>query len=572
MKNMAQAQPTSAISSTAWSPVGRYGHCSVTYKNQFYVFGGWDNNTDQNGANISPYYFFSTALPISSSNPTWTLLPTGNSTSVGSAACVVTPSGYLLILGGIISLNYTDDKVSTQVYDLNKNIWVDWRNLMQDRYPGYGISPRAALITSDYIAVYSGNTGVNEDGQRLPVQFIYFLNITTTGAWTWSEAKKNSSIDAPISRIIATTKGDVFLFGGYFPYQSGDNSGYSNRFYISNRKNQWVSPDATFPFGVRDGALGILENMMYLVAYVNDTNYPGVNVLPLDLTTLTFGSTLNFPGMTGRVGASYAQFDGSDSVVAFGGCTLTQDGVQLCNTPLNTIQVFNMTTKNWTFEHAIITNSISSNNNNFTIPLVNGINLNAENDDSDNTIKNEPPSPDPSNSDSNSGANSATRKPTWLIVLISCIVTAIFFSIIFAGLWYLRNKMLGPRTSFEITQPPTSSPTHNSQNTTSVERSFPSTRMNSSVAAYSSTATSIRNNADESLYRTSDPPKSETEIVSVAGPNLSESPLRQSATTLSKLFDSWDQTTQDSRPNANSGRSGNNYTENPRSYTYGVPF
>ncbi|CAG8481782.1 3834_t:CDS:10 [Ambispora gerdemannii] len=580
------------VSSTSWTPAGRYGHCSVTYKNQLYVFGGWENNTDENGVNISPNYFFYTTLPITSSNPTWLLLPAGNSTSVGSAACVVTPSGYLLILGGIISSKYTDNKVSTQVYDLNKNIWVDWKSLMQERYPGFGISPKAALITPNYVVVYSGNTGVNEDGKRLPVQFLYFLNMTTMGAWTWSEAKKSSSIDAPISRIIATAKGNIFLFGGYFPYESGDNTGFSTHFYISNRKDQWVSPDANLPFGVRDGAVGIRKNMIYLIA--SDANNPGVNVFPLDLTSLTFGSTLNFPGMKGRIGASYAQFTGSDSFLIFGGCTVEQ-----CNAPLDTLQVFNMTTKNWTVEHASITKPISSNN--FTIPLVNGIDLNAEDDDTDNSIVNPSPSSNPNHgANANADANHSKRTPTWLIVLISCIVTAVFFSFVFAGLWHLRNKMLGPRTSFEITQPPISPPISptiqtqcNSQNTTSVERSFPSTRMNSSVAAYSSNSASVRNTVDESLHRVSDPPKSEAEIVNVSS-NLPEKPSHQSATTTSTppvppipvrsnnrlntrseiigLFDSWDRVAQDTGSNADAGRSGNNSTGNPRPYTYGVPF
>ncbi|KAG9296962.1 hypothetical protein G9A89_003676 [Geosiphon pyriformis] len=480
----------SSESASVISPGGRFGHCSVTYKNTFYVFGGWDENTNtETGINFSPNFFYSTTLPINSNAPTWRILTTQNATSVGSAACVVTPTGYLLVLGGVISLKVNEDKVSTQVFDLNREVWIDWKTLMVVTYPGFGINPKAVLLTPNFVSVYAGNTGVNEDGKRFPIQIIYFLNMTTI-PWTWSEARKSESINAPISRIIIPAKGDAWQLGGYFPNKSDPDLGTSREIYVSNRRNKWVSPDIKLPYGVRDGAAGVRNNLIFYLVYNGRAGYPPVNVFPVDMATLQLQPNISFTGMTPRSGASFAQFSGSDAFLIYGGCPL-QNMSPACGNTLDTLQVFNMTLRNFTQEHKIITNIHS---NDFKLPKINNLDMNAENDELDPNIRNQEIGifGEQSNRDQ---VSSKSRLPTWLIVFISVLVTAIAISLIFFGLWLCRNRTLGPLASFEITQPPISP-----------RGPIPTTDQTFSTRPHPLTLYSIPNmqSGEESSYRGSD--------------------------------------------------------------------
>ncbi|CAG8588538.1 9073_t:CDS:2, partial [Ambispora leptoticha] len=398
-------------SSTSTNPPGRYGHCSFTWKNNFYVFGGWDNSTDSDGKNQSPFFYYTT-LPITNTDKiTWTYLSTENATSVGSAACVVTPSDYLLVLGGILTLKSSENKISTQVFDLNKGVWINWssRNLL-NAYPGYGVTPKATLISPNFVVVYAGDSGVNENGKNSPSQYFYFLNMTSS-PWTWSQVTKNEDLVAPISRIMVTVKGSAWMIGGYFNATDSTNNLYSNRIYISNRRYQWISPDnALLTYGVRDGAVGIRNNMLYLIAYSGNADNP----------------------------------------VTYGGCPLLDTVIQ-CATPINTIQIFNMTSRNWTAAHNIVTNVPI---NNFTLPLINGLDLNAENDDTDaNTGSSDQNSTIPSQTSSNNSNTKETESqiPVWLIVFISCIVTGLICVVV---IFFIVRccKRRSDEARFEITR------------------------------------------------------------------------------------------------------------------------
>ncbi|CAG8568570.1 13020_t:CDS:2 [Ambispora gerdemannii] len=355
---------------------GRYGHCSVAWKNELYVFGGWDNYTDDQG--VSTPFFYSTTIPLNvNSNITWTFLNTENAVNVGSAACVVTPQGYLLVLGGMVSLNSTNGKVSTQVYDLNQHVWIDWKNVMDNSYPGFGINPKAAFISNNILLIYAGNTGVNEDQKNSPVQFIYFLNVTKI-PWTWTEVRKNvraqryfiaiygtahsykflifqQTINAPVSNIIASAKGNAWLLGGYFLNDVGSILGYSPKIWVSNRHNQWVSPNITLPYGIRDGAIGVNKDTLFIVGFSGIQKNSSVNVFPLNLAKMRFEENITF-SLKSRSGASFVQFPGSDAVLIYGGCAIT-DSVTICSTPFNSILIFNMTTRTWTTDYNIVTNS-----------------------------------------------------------------------------------------------------------------------------------------------------------------------------------------------------------------------
>ncbi|CAG8619515.1 10381_t:CDS:2, partial [Ambispora gerdemannii] len=436
-------------------PPGRYGHCSFTWKNNFYVFGGWDNFTDSNGVNRNPFFYYTT-LPITNTNKiTWINLSTVDATSVGSAACVVTQSDYLLVLGGILTLKSNDNKVSTQVFDLNKGVWIDWSKLL-NAYPGYGVGPKATLISKNFVAVYAGNTGVNEDGKKLPLQFIYFLNMTSL-PWTWSTVTKKEDLDAPISRIVITVKGSVWMLGGYFPNSDAANftntPTNSNRIYISNRRYQWISPnDSPLPYSVRDGATGIRDNMLYLISYSGNAENP-VNIIPLNMQTMKFQSNISFSdgGMKGRTGASFAQFSGSDAVLTYGGCSLSNVVIN-CGTPFDTIQIFNMTLKSWTTEHNIVTNIPS---NNFKLPPINGLDLNAENDESDSnngdSNKNQNNTQNSGNNNSDTG-KSESRTYIWITVFISCIVTGLFCAMVIFLITRYCRRQSAILTKFEITR------------------------------------------------------------------------------------------------------------------------
>ncbi|KAG9307102.1 hypothetical protein G9A89_016930 [Geosiphon pyriformis] len=422
-------------STASKNPPGRYGHCSVTWKNKFYVFGGWDNNPDETGANTSPF-FYSTTLPINSNKVVWKFLNTDKATSVGSAACVVTPSGYLLVFGGLISLRSSEDKIPTQVFDLKKEVWIDWHELMTTTYPGYGLNPKAVLISPDFISVYAGNTGVNENGKRLPTQYYYFLDIKKK-PWTWFQLQKDETFDAPIPRIMAAAKGNVWAFGGYFPFESGDNVGFSNKLSISNKRNQWVIPDSpTIPYGIREGAIGIRGNLIFLIAYHGSDQYP-VNVFPLDMSTMQYQPNILFRGMRGRASSSFAQFPGSDAVLIYGGCPFINTTSQ-CSSPFEGIQIFNMTERNWTLNHNIVTNIPS---NGFTIPKIKGIDFNAENDQ---TI--------PNKSISNGNSIDDKRMPTWLVIFISSLATAAFAALTLLIIIMLQRHLFVPKGRFEITQ------------------------------------------------------------------------------------------------------------------------
>ncbi|KAG9300895.1 hypothetical protein G9A89_015351 [Geosiphon pyriformis] len=139
--------------------------------------------------------------------------------------------------------------------------------------------------------------------------------------------------------------------------------------------------------------------------------------------------------MNPRSGASFAQFSRSAAFL-------------ICHNTLDTLQVFNMTFRNFTQEHKIVTNIPS---NDFKLPKINNLDMNAENDEADPNIRNQEIgiSGEPSNQDQ---VSSKSRLPTWLIVFISVLVLAIAISLIFFGLWLCRNRALRPRASFGITQ------------------------------------------------------------------------------------------------------------------------
>ncbi|KAG9295531.1 hypothetical protein G9A89_016629 [Geosiphon pyriformis] len=57
-----------------------------------------------------------------------------------------------------------------------------------------------------------------------------------------------------------------------------------------------------------------------------------------------------------------------------------------CGNTLDTLQVFNMTFRNLTQEHKIVTNIPS---NDFKLPKINNLDMNAENDEADPNIRNQ---------------------------------------------------------------------------------------------------------------------------------------------------------------------------------------
>ncbi|CAG8560980.1 13670_t:CDS:2 [Ambispora leptoticha] len=417
---------------------GRYGHCSVTWKNELYVFGGWDNSTDDQGISTTPF-FYSTTLPLNVNNDiTWTFLDTENALNVGSAACAVTPQGYLLVLGGIVSLSSTNGKVSTQVYDLNQRVWIDWRKVMNSSYPGFGINPKAAFISDNLLLVYAGNTGVNEDQNGSLVQIIYFLNVTTM-PWTWSEVRKNQTIDAPISQAIASAKGNAWFLGGYFSDNVGNILGFSQKIWISNQRTQWVSPDLTLPYGISDGAIGVNNDTLFMIGFSETQKYSPVNVFPLNIAKMRFETNISSTQLKSRYGASFVQFPGSDAVLVYGGCATMN--LSICDAPLNSIVIFNMTTRTWTTNYNIVINSQS---NNFTLPLIEGFDMNTENDEN------------PSNKNDTNKKNGQDNKDdevvgephrtiaTWVVVFITCLVTLILCILAFTSIYFCRKRIKSP--------------------------------------------------------------------------------------------------------------------------------
>ncbi|KAG9307110.1 hypothetical protein G9A89_016938 [Geosiphon pyriformis] len=438
-----QSETSSSISQKQVQLSGRFGHCSFTYKSRFYVFGGWDNKTENDGLSTTPFFYF-TPLPLTTKLPiSWTFLNTENATSVGAAACVVTPSGYFLALGGMISQSSGDEKVSTQIFDLNREIWIDWRNLLVSAYPGFGLNPKATLISKNFVMVFAGNTGINEERKRTPIQIIYFLNMKSV-PWTWSETRKNETIDAPISRIFASAKGNTFSFGGYFTSESistnitGNN--YSNKTFITNLKNYFVSPDITLPYGIREGAVGVWNSTMFLIGFSGFSGTPSVNVFPLNLETMKWDKNISFPMIQSRSISSFAQVDGSDGILIYGGCPLINT-ISQCGTPFSSIAVFNMSTLTWSTEYNLPLDQVTSLKD-FKIPLINGFDMNI-------VEENETIHPNLNSTQQSASDNPGDYKMSrGVVAVISSLITLIICVGIFFLWYYLQSRTSVP--NFEV--------------------------------------------------------------------------------------------------------------------------
>ncbi|KAG9296947.1 hypothetical protein G9A89_003661 [Geosiphon pyriformis] len=110
-----------------------------------------------------------------------------------------------------------------------------------------------------------------------------------------------------------------------------------------------------------------------------------------------------------------------------------------CGNTLDTLQVFNIAFRNFTQEHKIITND-------FKLPKINKLVMNAENDELDPNIPNQEIgiSGEASNRDQ---VSSKSRLPTWLIVFISALVTVIAISLIFFIVWLYALNLECPQTA-----------------------------------------------------------------------------------------------------------------------------
>ncbi|KAG9300590.1 hypothetical protein G9A89_001233 [Geosiphon pyriformis] len=143
-----------------------------------------------------------------------------------------------------------------------------------------------------------------------------------------------------------------------------------------HQEKKWVSPNIKLPYGVRGGAAGVRNNVIFYLVYNGQAGYPPVSVFPVDIATAKYFLYWNEP--------------------------------EICHNTLDTLQVFNMTFRNLTQEHKIVTNIPS---NDFKLPKINNLDMNAENDEADPNIRNQEIgiSGEPSNQDQ---VSSKSRLPT----------------------------------------------------------------------------------------------------------------------------------------------------------------
>ncbi|CAG8546945.1 4896_t:CDS:2 [Ambispora gerdemannii] len=330
--------------SYAQTPGTRQDHCLVTYNNTVYLFGGFINSTSQSS---DPNFFFSAALPFTTDTIPWTRLDTKNATSVADPACIVEPDlGYLLIIGG-----YSDflRNPGIQVYNFRKQLWNE-PNLIQGipqefitpTYISY--RPRATLIQPGVVFIWAASYNGDDTNS-----FVYNLTLTMNGPWQWTPIQtNNTNLNVTNSPGIASSKGNAFIFGGLTKELTGFES--HKEMYIYNPNYGFVRPNINVSSQV--------------------TEYKPIVVIEFDLETFQMSNvevSSNF--IINRRRAAATLIFGSDVVLIHGGIA----GPLGYNTTDSMI-AYNMTSRNWTTEIAIIGPTLKDDNLN--LPTINGFDLN----------------------------------------------------------------------------------------------------------------------------------------------------------------------------------------------------
>ncbi|CAG8433468.1 5301_t:CDS:2 [Ambispora gerdemannii] len=386
--------------SAASQPV--QGHCSVTYKDRIYIFGGSlnDFSSPQN-------YFLSTREPFDTNNSSsgdgleWKVEEQTGSTCVSYAACVTTSSGYLLVIGGIQSW---DNKTSTQtfqIYDFNAAQWVRSSMKLNEPYPGASYGPRATFISTNLLFIYGGNT---LDSSEVSFQSTaVFLDIGGE-KWNWTKKDRSSSIDetdASYSGII-TVNSNAWVFGGSTYAQDRESPNKSNKIYLFNMDKQWIPADVSLPLAVEHSAIGIRKNTLFIVGYSEQS----LLIWSLDLVSRKFVEVSRNSSISVQKFA-HAQFSGSDAIMLHGNFCSEDETKESCSATAN-FKIFNMTTRSWTNKMNVVDtyNSCITSNNNLDL-------TSSDNDSGNNTTNNA------NTADSNQATTSNNESKIKLIEIIS---------------------------------------------------------------------------------------------------------------------------------------------------------
>ncbi|KAG9302104.1 hypothetical protein G9A89_020538 [Geosiphon pyriformis] len=350
------------------SPGTRQSSCMVTYKNTLYLFGGVVSNTVW----ATKDYFHSADLPFTTDSIPWKPLNYQNAINVCDAACIVEESlGYMLVIGGGKQSNESNHNPGLQVYNFNTGLWNE-PNLVKifdtpDQMRYYYFNPRATFIQKKIIFIWGGT----------------FLNdaVKSTGAWelnlnqvpfTWTQIQHNSSIKPSHSSPIATFKGNAFIFG------SALNSPALKMPYIYNPKIGFIIAPYEISFPMEYGVAGIMNDVLYILILdvIEQNTEEPILTHKFDLKILKFDSafipTSSNISHVMRARAAWTQFPGSDAILIYGGSMKDSNGTLKT---LDQMLIYNMTTAAWSNRMNIVTHIP---NGNYTLPLVNGLEINPD--------------------------------------------------------------------------------------------------------------------------------------------------------------------------------------------------
>ncbi|CAG8505894.1 5955_t:CDS:2 [Ambispora leptoticha] len=309
------------------------GHCSVTYKDRIYIFGGSlnDLSSPQNCflSIQAPFDIVTTNNSSSGDNLEWTVEEQKGSTCVSYAACVTTSSGYLLVIGGIQSWNNNTSSQTFQIYDFNAAQWVESSKKLDEPYPGASYGPSATFLSTNLLFIYGGNTlNLSEVSFQSTA---LFLDISGE-KWYWTKKNRSSKIDetdASYSGIISVNS-NTWIFGGSVYSQVHKNLSNSDKIYTFNTDKQWIPANVSLPLAVEQSAIGLRKKTLFVVGYSNET----LLVWSFDLVSQKFVEVSRNTSISVQKFA-HTQFPGSDALMLHGNFCPKDETKELCSTTGN---------------------------------------------------------------------------------------------------------------------------------------------------------------------------------------------------------------------------------------------
>ncbi|KAG9284702.1 hypothetical protein G9A89_002933 [Geosiphon pyriformis] len=351
------------------APGTRFSHCLFTYNDTLYMFGG----TVDWGAQAATNYFHSAQLPFSTLSTPWKPENINNAVPLQDPACVVEPSlGYALVIGGGNELKLQNPGI--QIYNFKTKEWNE-SELKNTYFPTFPSEltksiyrPAAVLLAPKLVFMYLG--GFSET-DRVPGSYLLDLGHTP---WKWTAISRNSTQIIMTSPGLASSKGNAFIFGGF--YHLNNSWPPSNDSYIYSQIYGYLPTPYTIPTTIADAVVGVLNDKLMVIVLETGSKIENQQmfVLPLDLSTMKLGiqtiptgvpANTNNTLMRNRAG--YVQLPGSDTIVIYGGVTSWPMGKTS-----SSMIAYNMTTGAWTTNVNIVKNIPSDQ---YQLAKVNGLDL-----------------------------------------------------------------------------------------------------------------------------------------------------------------------------------------------------